>query len=166
MEVIVERFPADGAPHPRFAISSVEKEHVTPEIKTLLGRRKCQVVPLKAPLHAVDDKGCERMDVHFDAGAVQGAQIRLAIPDANHRPRITARSQHNIHQKARHAAVPVRVWVDITEKPVSQHRSHRRLGFFFQKVEERRHGVAHRLPPRRNVARPAQIYGYVPVSGQ
>src|SRR5207248_4619832 len=118
-EVIVQGFPADGAPHPRFAISSVEKDHVTPEIKTLLGRRKFQVVPLQAPLHATDDKGGERMDVHLDAGAVQSAQIRFAIYHANHGPRIAARSQHHIHQEARHAAVPVGVRVDITEKPVS-----------------------------------------------
>jgi hypothetical protein len=166
MEVIVEGFPADGAPHPRFAISPVEKNHVTPEIKALLGRRKFQVVPLQAPLHATDDKGCERMDVHLDAGAVHRAQIRLAIPDANHRPRIASRSQHHIHQKARHATVPIRVRVDITEKPVSQHRTHRRLGLFFQKIEERRHRIPHRLPPRRNVARPAQIHRYIPVTGQ
>src|SRR5256884_5023943 len=87
MEMIVQGFPADGAPHPRFAISSVEKDHVTPKIKTLLGRRKFQVMPLQAPLHAADDKGGERMDVHLDAGAVQRAQIRLAIHDANHCPR-------------------------------------------------------------------------------
>src|SRR6266705_3005669 len=166
MEVIVQGFPTDGTPHPRVAILPIEKDNVALENKSFLVRRKCQVVPLKAPLHAVDDKGCERMDVHTGAGAVQGAQIRLAIPDANHRPRIAARSQHSIHQKARHAAVPIRVWVDITEKPMPQHCSHRRLGFSFQKVEERRHGVAHRLPPRRNVARPAQIHGYVPISGQ
>src|SRR6266704_3623861 len=104
LEVIVQGFPGDDASHPRFSILSVEKDNLALENKTLFGgrrsRRKCQVVPLKVPLHAADDKGCERMDVHLDAGAVQGAQIRLAIPDANHRPRIAARSQHNIHQKA------------------------------------------------------------------
>src|SRR2546430_13330164 len=30
----------------------------------------------------------------------------------------------------------------------------------------RRHGLADRFPPRRNVARPAQIHWYVPVAGQ
>jgi hypothetical protein len=69
----------------------------------------------QAPLHAADNKRCERMDVHLDAGVVQRAQIRLAIYDANHRPRISARSQHDIHEEARHAAVPVGVRVDVTE---------------------------------------------------
>src|SRR5258708_3691746 len=119
MEVIVQGSPGDSAPHPRFAILPVEKDNVALENKTLYGRRrKCQVVPLKVPLHAADNKGCKRMDVHLDTGAVQGAQIRLAIPDANHRPRIAARSQHNVHQKTRHATVPIRVRVDITQKPV------------------------------------------------
>src|SRR5437660_8169455 len=119
MEVVVQGFSADGAAHPRFAIVSVEKDNVALGNKSLLGREKCQVVLLKAPLHAADDKGCERMDVHLDAGAVHGAQIRLAIPDANHCPRIAARCQHSVHEEACHAAVPVRVRVDITEKPVS-----------------------------------------------
>src|SRR5260370_27482078 len=71
-----------------------------------------------------------------------------------------------MHQKARRGAVPIRVGVDITEEPVSQQLAGRRLGFFFQKVEERRHGVAQCLPPRWNVARSSQKHGYVPVSGQ
>src|SRR6266705_4904838 len=88
MEVIVQGFPADDAPHDRLAILPVEKDKVAAENETFHGRRKCQVVPLKAPLHAVDDKGRERMNVHLDAGAVQRTQVRLAIPDANHRPEI------------------------------------------------------------------------------
>src|SRR6266567_8212442 len=77
MEVIVQGFPADDAPHPRVAILPVEKDNVALENKALFGRKKCQVVQLKVPLHAADDKGCERMDIHLGAGAVQGAQIRL-----------------------------------------------------------------------------------------
>ena len=57
LEVIVQGLPADGAPHPRFAILPVEKDNVALENRTFFGRRKCQVVPLKVPLHAVDDKG-------------------------------------------------------------------------------------------------------------
>src|SRR5438552_1204172 len=72
MEVIVQGFPADGAPHPRVAILPVEKDNVALENKALFGRQKCQVVQLQVPLHAVDHKGRERMDVHLDAGAVQG----------------------------------------------------------------------------------------------
>src|SRR5437016_6270489 len=118
LEVIVQGFPADDAPHPRVAILPIEKDNVALENKALFGRKKCQVVQLKVPLHAADDKGCERMDVHFDAGVVQRAQIRLAIPDANHRPRIAAPSQHNIHQKARWTT-PASKWTSIRSQPLS-----------------------------------------------
>src|SRR5260370_32316095 len=54
MEVIVQGFPADDAPHPRFAILPVEKDYITLESKTPFGRRRsrrqCQVLPLKVPL--------------------------------------------------------------------------------------------------------------------
>jgi hypothetical protein len=113
--MIVKGFPGDGTPHARFAILPVEKDHVAPENQTLHRGLKCQVMPFEAPLDAADDKGCERVDVHLDAGAVQRAQIRLAIDDANHCPRIAARSQHDIHEEPRHAAVPIRVRVDVTE---------------------------------------------------
>src|SRR2546430_13035994 len=62
MEVVVQGFPADGAAHPRFAVVAVEKDNVALGNNSLLGREKCQVVLLKAPLHAADDEGCERMD--------------------------------------------------------------------------------------------------------
>src|SRR6266487_4856163 len=54
MEVIVQGFPADGASHPRFAILPVKKNTVALETKPPFGRRKCQVVLLKAPLHPTD----------------------------------------------------------------------------------------------------------------
>src|SRR5258708_27111737 len=73
LAVIVQGFAADGAAPPRFAISPVEKDNIALENKNLLGRRKCQGVPLTSPLHAVDDEGCKRLNVHFYACAVQGA---------------------------------------------------------------------------------------------
>src|SRR5881396_1050195 len=73
MQVIVQGFIGDRASHHRFAILPVEKNHVPPEYRTLHGRGKRQLVPLQAPLHAADDKRCERMDVHLDAGTVQHA---------------------------------------------------------------------------------------------
>src|SRR5258708_11113658 len=72
LEVIVQGFAADGAAHPRFAISPVEKDNIALENKNLLGSRKCQVVPLKAPMHSVDAERCKRMVVHFMAVAVNG----------------------------------------------------------------------------------------------
>src|SRR5207302_893001 len=38
MKVIVQSFPGDKAPHHRFAILPVEKDHVSPENQTLHGR--------------------------------------------------------------------------------------------------------------------------------
>src|SRR6202007_1448441 len=95
VEMLVKSFSGDGAPHACFAILPIEKDHVAPENQTLHGGLKCQVVLFQTPLHAADDKGCERMDVHLHAGVVQSAQIRFAIDDANHGPRISARSQHD-----------------------------------------------------------------------
>ena len=69
----VQGFPGDGAPHDRVAILPVEKDHVAPENEALHGRWECQVVRFQAPLHAAYDKDRERMDVHLDTGAVQGA---------------------------------------------------------------------------------------------
>src|SRR5260370_33992120 len=73
MEMIVQGFPADDAPHPRFAILPAEKDYIALESKTLFGRRrsarKCQVVPLRVPWHAAAAKSGDRMDVHLDASA-------------------------------------------------------------------------------------------------
>src|SRR5690348_16476660 len=90
LEVTVQRVPSNSASHDGFAILAIEKDHVAPEDQTLHGRGKAHVMPLQAPLYAADDKGCERMDVHLDAGAVQRALISFAVHDANDRPGITA----------------------------------------------------------------------------
>src|SRR5205807_9677770 len=44
LEVNVQGFPGDGAPHDRVAILPVEKDHVAPENEALHGRWECQVV--------------------------------------------------------------------------------------------------------------------------
>jgi len=101
-------------------------------------------------------------------GAVQGAQIRLAIPDANHCPGIAAPkpASHSSEKRAMRP-FPIRVRVDITEKAQCPHPPPRTegSGSFFQKVEERWHGRrANRLPPRRKrSATPRRYTGYVPV---
>ncbi len=56
--------------------------------------------------------------------------------------------------------------MDVTEQPMAQNRAHRRFGFLAQKVEQGRHGVAHRLMTGRDMTGTPQVYGRVPVAGQ
>jgi hypothetical protein len=49
---------------------------------------------------------------------VERDQAFGAIIDTNHGPGLAARGQQLIHQKKRHAPIAVRVWVDVTQKPV------------------------------------------------
>jgi len=76
---------------------------------------------IQRPTHAFCDEHGEWSDIHVDAGAVECAQIWIAIFDAKITIQwITARSQHRVHQKARHATVAVRVWMSDAEQPMSR----------------------------------------------
>ena len=55
---------------------------------------------LERPPDPLCDETCEGSCVHLNARTIQSLQILCAVFNANHRPRIPARSEQYIHQEA------------------------------------------------------------------
>ena len=62
----------------------------------------------------------ERRNVLFDACSLEGREVGVSVLDMDHGPRIAAGCEKRIHDEARHAAVSVRVGVDVAEQPVPE----------------------------------------------
>src|SRR5580700_5914360 len=88
------------------------------------------------PSDTVGDEVGERRNVHIDARAVEGTQIRIAVLDSDYGPRIAARRQHHIHQEARDTAIAVRIRVNVAEQPMCEHRADTGLRLALDKIED------------------------------
>src|SRR5215472_2029785 len=107
---------------------------------------------LHRPSGALSDEFREGRNVSVDAGAIERREIRVAVLYPNDGPCISARAEHGVHQEPGHAAVAIRVWVNVAEQPMRENRANAWIRFFFEKIEQRRHGVAHGFPSWRHVA--------------
>ena len=66
------------------------------------------------------DKPCKRHDVTLDTCRLQCCHIFRSLVSSNDHPVITAGCQHHIHQETAHSAISVHIWMDISEKEVSE----------------------------------------------
>ena len=83
-----------------------------------------RVGPLRSQFDTFGQEPRERLHVLIDARSVERGEIGVAIIDTDHGPRIAAGCEQRIHDDARHAAVAVRVRVDMAEQPVPEDRPH------------------------------------------
>jgi len=56
--------------------------------------------------------------------------------------------------------------MDIAKHPVAEHSADAGIGFMFQQIEKRRHGVAYRFPAWGHVARRTQVNSVIPIAGK
>ena len=90
---------------------------------------------VQRPLNPLRDKSRKRPNVEINARAIKGGEIFAPVLDTDHRPRITSRGQHRVHQKARHAPIPIRIRVYVTEQPVTQHGADARIILTLDQIE-------------------------------
>ena len=106
---------------------------------------------LERPPDPFCNETCKGSCVHLNARTIQSLQILCAVFNANHRPRIPARSEQYIHQEAGHAAIAIGIGMNLAKEPMTEHGPNRWFRFRLDQIEQRGHGVAHRFPTRRNI---------------
>src|SRR5262249_1050302 len=87
---------------------------------------------LQRPAHTFGDEAREGRNVAIDARAIESRKIRIAILDTDDGPGIAAGGQDRVHQESRHAAVAVRIGMNIAKQPVPENRAHAGFRFLFQ----------------------------------
>lgn len=89
-KVVVKSLAVDSAAHAVLSILPEKQNDFPVEIEFLHPVGEFQSVPLKRPADTLTDERRERAKIRSDAGAIESGEIRLAVPQANDRPRITA----------------------------------------------------------------------------
>src|SRR5207248_2713879 len=94
---------------------------------------------------------CKRNNVLADTRFFEGVHIGVAVADGYDGPRVSSRRHHRVHQETPEPTVAVHIRMDVDEQEMPEHNAHCWVGLSAQQIEERRHGVPHRLVVRRHM---------------